>query len=114
MRRFITLGIVILGLALFAGCASKTSDTEGMQDEEAMGSMPPGDSMKTDEAWIREEPVDVKALDADQDGFVYQDQMCWNVIADEEGRCPKCGMILKKVSVDEAIRNLTDNGLQAQ
>ena len=114
MGRFITLGIVVLGLALVTGCVSKNSDMEGMQDEESMGSMQQGDSMKTDEAWIREEPVDVKALDTDQDGFVYQDQMCWNVIADEEGKCPKCGMILKKVSVDEAIQNLESNGFQVQ
>jgi len=114
MGRFVTLGIVVLGLALFAGCVSKNTDTEEMQGDETMGSMQMDDSMKSDEAWIREEPVDVKALDTDQDGFVYQDQMCWNVIADEEGKCPKCGMILKKVSVEEATRNLADKGFEVE
>ena len=114
MGRFLTLGIVFLALAMTAGCGSKKADTEEMQGEEAMGSMQMGDSLKSDEAWIREEPVDVKALDTDQDGFVYQDQMCWNVIADEEGKCPKCGMILQKVSIEDAVRNLTDNGFKVQ
>jgi transcription initiation factor IIE alpha subunit len=36
--------------------------------------------------------------------------MDWNVIADEEGKCPKCGMLLEKVTVDEAVKNLKDNG----
>jgi hypothetical protein len=114
MKRFVTLGMVVLSLALVLGCVSKKADNEEMQGEETMGSMQMDDSMKSDEAWIREEPVDVKALDTDQDGFVYQDQMCWNVIADEEGKCPKCGMILKKVSIEEAVQNLTDNGFKVQ
>ena len=66
--------------------------------------------MKSSQEWIRTEPVDVKAVDANQDGFVYQDPMDWNVIADEEGKCPKCGMFLKKVTIDEAEKNLKDNG----
>jgi hypothetical protein len=36
--------------------------------------------------------------------------MDWNVIADEEGRCPKCGMRLKKVPVVEATENLRKFG----
>ena len=52
----------------------------------------------------------MKALDIDGDGYVYQDQMDWNVIADEEGKCPKCGMILQKVTLEEAATNLRNNG----
>ena len=51
-----------------------------------------------------------KALDLNQDGYVYQDPMDWNVISDEEGKCPKCGMFLVKVTIDGATKNLKDNG----
>jgi len=32
--------------------------------------------------------------------------MCWNVISDEAGDCPQCGMMLKEVSLDKAKENL--------
>ena len=116
MRRWFFLSGIILALVLFAACGSETGamksgEMEGqMHGEEPMGSMGTGDAMKSSDVWIREEPVDVAAIDADEDGFVYQDQMDWNVIADEEGKCPKCGMILKKVTIDEAVANLKENG----
>jgi uncharacterized protein with PIN domain len=35
--------------------------------------------------------------------------MCWNVISDEAGECPQCGMKLKEVSLEEAKANLEEN-----
>jgi hypothetical protein len=64
-------------------------------------------SMKTEEVSIvREGVIDLVAIDKNKDGMVYQDQMCWNVISDEPGECPQCGMILKKVSLEKAKENL--------
>jgi hypothetical protein len=116
MKRWYLLGLVALSLALFVACGgSENAEMEDqMHGEDAMASMPQTEEMKSSEEWIREEPVDVKAFDLDQDGFVYQDQMCWNVIADEAGKCPKCGMILEKVSIDEAVANLKENGFSVQ
>ena len=102
MRHWLVLGVLTLALTLFFACGS-----DGTKPED---SMQKSDSMKSSEDWIRPEPVDVAAVDADQDGFVYQDPMDWNVLADEEGKCPKCGMFLKKVTIDEAVKNLEDNG----
>jgi hypothetical protein len=111
MKRWFLFGSLTLALALFLACGSdSTNKEESMQGDNGMGSMQKSDSMKSSEEWIRSEPVDVHAIDANQDGYVYQDQMDWNVIADEEGKCPKCGMVLKKVTVDEAIQKLKDNG----
>lgn len=115
MKRWFLLGAVALSLAMFAACSSKnTANEEQMNSEGAMGSMQQSDTLKSSEEWIREEPVDVNAVDQNQDGSVYQDQMDWNVIADEEGKCPKCGMTLKKVTVDEAIANLESNGFKVK
>lgn len=68
--------------------------------------------MKSEKSWLREEPIDVKSIDADQDGFVFQDHMDWNVISDIEGKCPECGMFLKKTSIADAEKNLRDHGLK--
>jgi len=55
---------------------------------------------------VREDEIDLVAIDVNEDGMVYQDQMCWNVISDKPGECPQCGMILKEVSLDMAKENL--------
>lgn len=55
---------------------------------------------------VRKGEIDLAAIDKNKDGMVYQDQMCWNVISDEPGECPQCGMKLKEVSLDKAKENL--------
>lgn len=72
-------------------------------------------SKSTDETSIvREGEIDLAAIDKNEDGEVYQDQMCWNVISDESGECPKCGMILKEVSLDDAKKKLEENGFEVK
>ncbi len=46
--------------------------------------------------------MDVKKLDKNHDGSVYQCPMCPGQISDKPGDCPKCGMHMKKVSVKDA------------
>jgi hypothetical protein len=110
--RHVLLGIMAIILALFIACGSNGGDSEAQMQNKmsSSGVMEDNQQMKSSEDWIRTQPVDVKALDLNQDGYVYQDPMDWNVIADEEGKCPKCGMFLIKVTIDEAIKNLKDNG----
>jgi hypothetical protein len=67
-------------------------------------------SEKSDESSIvREGEINLAAIDKNKDGKVFQDQMCWNVISDNQGECPQCGMILKEVSLDKAKENLEKN-----
>ena len=128
MKRFFLFAAVGFILALFTACGSDEGDMnnhmqgdmgESMQGDmgehmEGAESMQMNDGMTGDESWIRTEPIDVKALDEDNDGYVYQDQMDWNVIADQEGKCPKCGMMLKKVTVEEAEKNLKGHGFELE
>ena len=58
--------------------------------------------------------IDLLAIDENGDGKVFQDQMCWNVISDESGECPQCGMILKEVSLEDTKINLEDNGYEVK
>lgn len=77
------------------------STMHGMHHEMNMES----DSMKTN-MMVQEEEIDLQAIDKNKDGKVYQDMMDWNVISDEPGKCPLCGMKLKEVSLDKAKENL--------
>ncbi len=61
---------------------------------------------------VREGIIDLNAIDKNGDGKVFQDLMDWNVISDEKGRCPLCGMYLSEVSIEEAKKNLKENGFE--
>ncbi|MEN8194139.1 MAG: efflux RND transporter periplasmic adaptor subunit [Bacteroidota bacterium] len=63
---------------------------------------------------VHEGVIDVKSIDTNRDGKVFQDPMDWNVISDEDGRCPLCGMFLKEVTIEEAKKNLTKNGYEVK
>jgi hypothetical protein len=111
MKKHFLYIVAGLALALFASCGS---DDEAMQNSESMTMDEENMQMMSNEEWVRSEPIDVKALDADNDGYVYQDQMDWNVIADQEGKCPECGMTLEKVTVEKAEQNLKENGFKVE
>jgi len=63
---------------------------------------------------VREGEIDLVAIDVNEDGMVHQDMMCWNVISDEPGECPQCGMVLKEVSLEKAKENLQKNDYQVK
>jgi|WetSurMetagenome_2_1015567.scaffolds.fasta_scaffold306245_2 hypothetical protein len=63
---------------------------------------------------VREGEIDLVAIDVNGDGMVYQDPMDWNVIADEPGKCPLCGMKLKEVSLEKAKENLIKNNYEVR
>jgi multidrug efflux pump subunit AcrA (membrane-fusion protein) len=61
---------------------------------------------------IRKGIIDVEEIDKNNDGKVFQDPMDWNVISDEDGRCPLCNMFLKELTIEEAKKNLEENGFE--
>jgi hypothetical protein len=61
---------------------------------------------------VRTGVINVKAIDKNKDGKVFQDMMDWNVISDKPGTCPLCKMTLKEVTVKEAEANLVKNGFK--
>ncbi len=58
--------------------------------------------------------IDVKSIDDNNDGKVFQDVMDWNVISDKPGTCPICGMTLKEFSIQQAEYNLRTNGFKVK
>jgi hypothetical protein len=63
---------------------------------------------------VRKGTIDLKAIDVNKDEKVYQDQMDWNVISDQPGKCPLCKMTLVEVSLSKAKENLTKNGFNVK
>jgi len=71
-------------------------------------------SMMSEDSIVREGVIDLNAIDKNGDGKVFQDVMDWNVISDEPGKCPLCGMTLKEVSLDKAKENLQKHDYQVK
>lgn len=63
---------------------------------------------------VREGVIDLKKIDVNKDGKVFQDQMDWNVISDKPGKCPLCKMTLKEVSLKDAKAKLRENGFKVK
>ncbi len=58
--------------------------------------------------------IDVKSIDDNKDGKVYQCPMDFNVLSDKPGIDPKCGMKLKEVSLQQAKENLIKHGFKVK
>lgn len=67
-----------------------------------------------DSSIIRKGTIDLKEIDKNKDGKVFQDQMDWNVISDKGGNCPLCKMPLVEVSLEDARKNLVASGYKAK
>ncbi|MEE9431454.1 MAG: efflux RND transporter periplasmic adaptor subunit [Melioribacteraceae bacterium] len=63
---------------------------------------------------VRQGVVDVKSIDKNGNGKVYECPMDWNVISDEDGRCPICNMFLKEYTIEETKKNLIANGYKVK
>ncbi|MEW6508901.1 MAG: efflux RND transporter periplasmic adaptor subunit [Bacteroidota bacterium] len=63
---------------------------------------------------VRKGIIDLKSIDKNKDGKVFQDPMDWNVISDKPGVCPLCGMDLEEVTLDTAKKNLIENGFKVR
>ena len=40
--------------------------------------------------------------------------MDWNVISDEFGKCPLCGMTLTELPIEQVKKNLIENGFKVK
>ena len=69
---------------------------------------------ENDMSIVREGVIDLEAIDVNKDGKVFQDHMDWNVISDEPGKCPLCGMNLKEVSLEKTKENLIKHNFKVK
>jgi Cu(I)/Ag(I) efflux system membrane fusion protein/cobalt-zinc-cadmium efflux system membrane fusion protein len=61
---------------------------------------------------VHEGVIDVESIDRNKDGKLFECPMDWNVISDEDGRCPLCNMYLKEYSIEEVKANLDKYGYE--
>lgn len=91
---------------------------EHMKSDSTMHGMHHDMDMKSDstmsESIVREGEIDLNTIDENGDGKVFQDMMDWNVISDEAGTCPLCGMTLKEVTLEKAKENLVKFGFKVK
>jgi len=90
--------------------SSDTGNMKGMQmgGKDKMKDEKPDHSSAVEYKGI----IDVKAVDDNKDGKVYQCPMDYNVLSDKPGVDPKCGMNLQEVSIKQAEENLMKHGFK--
>ncbi len=84
----------------------------GKQEKNNSMNMGKNEQMKEDHSspFEYKGTIDVKSIDDNKDGKVYQCPMDFNVLSDKPGTDPKCGMKLQKVTIKQAEENLVKHG----
>lgn len=109
---FLSAGLITISV-LLSSCMMLGMGTMGGMD----GGMNHGNNEAgnmSDTTIVRKGVIDVNSIDLNKDGYVYQCTMDSNVISDEAGNCPLCGMTLKKITNEKAIRNLRENNFEVK
>ena len=83
-----------------------------MDMKKDMHNMKTDSTKKMQSSIIRKGVIDVKAIDKNKDGKVFQDLMDYNVISDKPGKCPLCGMDLTEVTIEQAKDYLIKAGFK--
>jgi uncharacterized protein with PIN domain len=112
---------MIAAIFIFTLLFSITSFTQEKQDSSdtnmkthKMGMKKDHKTTNSDSSIVRMGVIDLKTIDKNKDGKVYQDMMDYNVISDKAGKCPLCGMKLKEVSLEKAKENLINSGYKVK
>lgn len=105
---FVISCFVLSGSSIFAQDMENMPmhDKKNMKHDKAIN--------KADSAIVHKGVIDLKAIDKNKDGIVFQDQMDWNVISDKPGKCPLCKMTLKEVTLENAKENLNNAGIKVK
>lgn len=90
----------------------RTTDMDSSKSEHQNMGME--NQLHGEQSILREGEIDLSAIDKNKDGKVFQDVMDWNVISDEAGECPLCGMKLKEVSLEKAKENLLKHNFKVK
>jgi flagellar biosynthesis component FlhA len=114
---FLACGLLFTGVSLAQQKSDSSKNNKTMQlNEMKTDHSKAADSSNATEknSIVREGVIDLKAIDKNKDGKVYQDMMDYNVISDKPGTCPLCGMTLKEVSLKKAKEILLKSGFKVE
>lgn len=107
-----TIKILLTACALITMCSAAILAQEHQHGNHSKSEMKK-DTSKVENI-VRQGIIDLKVIDKNKDGKVFQDQMDWNVISDKPGKCPLCKMTLKEVTLKQAMANLKKFGFQVK
>jgi len=102
-NNFAKLSIIfalIIASATFA--QHKSMHMKGMKTEKA----------SVDSNIVRKGVINLKSIDKNNDGKVYQCPMDANVLSDKKGECPLCGMEIKEVTIEKTKEKLLKRGFK--
>jgi Heavy metal binding domain len=103
MKTKISMIVFLLISNVFFSCSEKEKEQTQMEEHA-------GEVNAVQSELVRTGEIDVVSLDKNGDGKVYECPMDWNVLNDEHGDCPVCGMKLKEYSIADVQQNLTKYG----
>ena len=111
-----TFALIVLSFLLLSGGAifSQAKKEMPAHDMKNMKGMMHEKTTGTDSSIVHKGVINLKLIDKNKDGKVYQDMMDYNVISDKPGKCPLCGMTLKEVTLKEAKKNLIASGFKVK
>ncbi|MGE5364331.1 MAG: heavy metal-binding domain-containing protein [Bacteroidota bacterium] len=118
MKKYILPALLILVLY---GCQGR-KDNQGNTDDAKIPELRPGDSVAVIDSTAVVRPktgpvtgiIDLKKIDANKDGKVFECAMDWNVLSDQPGKCSQCGMDLTEYTRAQARTNLVQNGFKVK
>ncbi|HEX2869295.1 MAG TPA: heavy metal-binding domain-containing protein [Ignavibacteriales bacterium] len=120
-RIFFFAAFLSLSLIIASGCGEKKTSRDEQNTPQEQQQRPPQKQVQANNntslranTIVREGLIDLKAIDENKDGKVFECPMDYNVVSDYKGTCPKCGMDLEEVSIEKAKSNLTANGYKVR
>ena len=100
---------VLIALFILAGITAAQEKNENTDSQKMNMNQTQNDQSKmlhkTDSA-----SFDLEAVDKNNDGIVYQCPMDFDELSDNPGKCTKCGMNLREVSIEKAKMYLEKTG----
>ncbi|HZW39557.1 MAG: heavy metal-binding domain-containing protein [Syntrophothermus sp.] len=101
--------IILIAVFLFSAAILKQTSAQQHDMHNHKMDIKTQVEQKSDENIVREGVINLKKIDKNKDGKVFQDMMDWNVISDKPGECPLCKMTLEEVTLKQAKENLVKN-----
>jgi hypothetical protein len=99
MKYILVLFYLLLLISIYA-CSNETKTIKDSHSE----------AQTTESELLRQGIIDVEKIDANNDGRIYECPMDWNVLSDQNGECPICGMNLREFTIIEVKSNLNKYG----
>ena len=104
---------IILLILFFSSCSNtKNDDKANEKPQTDQTQMNNNQEERPGSDLVREGVIDLVSIDENKDDSLYECPMDWNVISDNAGDCPSCGMKLKKHSIAEVQSNLAKYGYE--